>query len=179
MRAIGFHGTSIERAERILVAGFQISRNDWDWLGDGAYFFQDGRARAAEWARERFGNQAAVVGAEIELDGCIDLLDITWERVLANAHARYVEQLALTGAPLPAQTRGAHRLARHVLNYLAGRMAEDGMLVRTVRAAFAEGEPIYPGSALLSRSHVQIAVRDLSAIVRAWRVNEEDLDARS
>ena len=179
MRAIGFHGTSVERAERILVHGFQISRNDYDWLGDGAYFFQDGKARAREWAREHFGDEAAVVGAEIDLDGCIDLLDIAWERVLTNAHARYLEHLARAGAPLPLQTRGAHRLDRHVLNYLAGRMAEDGITVRSVRPAFAEGQPLYPGSALLSRSHVQIAVRDQSVIVRRWRLNSEDLDARS
>jgi hypothetical protein len=73
MRAIGFHGTSVERAERILAHGFEASRNDYDWLGDGAYFFQDALGRAREWA-QRFGSQAAVIGAEIDLDDCLDLL---------------------------------------------------------------------------------------------------------
>jgi hypothetical protein len=41
--------------------------------------------------------------------------------------------------------------------------------VRSVRAAFIEGEPLFEGSALWSKAHVQIAVRDLSAIVRLWR----------
>ena len=36
MRAIGFHGTSEEAARRILTSGFEISRNEYDWLGDGA-----------------------------------------------------------------------------------------------------------------------------------------------
>lgn len=65
MRAIGFHGTSTRAAERILASGFQISRNEYDWLGDGAYFFQDAPERALEWARARFGDEVAVIGAEI------------------------------------------------------------------------------------------------------------------
>lgn len=67
MRAIGFHGTSAGAAQRILSTGFEISRNEYDWLGDGAYFFQDAPVRALEWARQRFGDDAAVLGAEIDL----------------------------------------------------------------------------------------------------------------
>ena len=67
MRAIGFHGTSAEAARRILSTGFEISRNEYDRLGDGAYFFQDAPARALGWARRRFGDDAAVIGAEMTL----------------------------------------------------------------------------------------------------------------
>jgi len=67
MRAIGFHGTSIEAARRILSSGFEVSRNEYDWLGDGAFFFQDVEARALDWARARFGRQATVLAAEIDL----------------------------------------------------------------------------------------------------------------
>ncbi|HEU0302829.1 MAG TPA: hypothetical protein VFR37_25430 [Longimicrobium sp.] len=48
MRAIGFRGTSVQPARRILSTGFEPSRNEYDWLGDGAYFFQDAPARALE-----------------------------------------------------------------------------------------------------------------------------------
>lgn len=68
---------------------------------------------------------------------------------------------------------GAHRLDRNVLNYLADGLERKGLVVRSMRAAFPEGEPLFPGSALLSRAHVQIAVRDLSAILRTWRVDVE------
>jgi hypothetical protein len=173
MRAIGYHGTSVERAERILVSGFQASRNDYDWLGDGVYFFQDAPLRAWEWATERFAGDAAVVGAEIDLAGCVDLLDIAWERPIANAHERFLRYLAQTGADVPRQTRGAHRLDRRVLNYLVTNANLDGLEIRTIRGVFAEGPPIFPGSALLIRAHVQIAVRDTAAIVRTWRVTKE------
>lgn len=170
MRAIGFHGTSVEAAQRILSSGFRISRNDYDWLGDGAYFFQDAPARALEWARQRFGDQASVVGAEIDLADGIDLLDVRWHAAVSDAYARYRAVLVRQGTPLPRQTRGAHRRDRAVLNYLAARLEEADRPVKAIRAAFAEGEPLFPDSALLDRSHVQIAVRDSSAILRVWRV---------
>lgn len=173
MRAIGFHGTSVEAAQRILSSGFRISRNDYDWLGDGAYFFQDAPARALEWARQRFGDQAAVVGAEIDLTEGIDLLDIPWERQILRAFELYVNVLAQVGRAMPRQTPGAHRLDRDVINYFASGLERTGVRVRSVRAVFPEGEPIYPGSALLSRAHVQIVVRDPVAILRTWREDEE------
>jgi hypothetical protein len=179
MRAIGFHGTSIEAAQRILSAGFEVSRNDYDWLGDGAYFFHDAPVRAMEWARRRFGANAAVIGAEIQLDGCIDLLDIPWERLIVRAFKRYSNHLAQASLPLPHQTRGAHRLDRSVINYFVDGLNGDGMEVRSIRAVFPEGEPIYPGSALLTRAHVQVAVRDRSAIIRAWRHDMGGDDAGS
>ena len=39
------------------------------------------------------------------------------------------------------------------------------------RAAFAEGAPAFPGSALYDRTHVQIAVRDVSLIENVWRLD--------
>lgn len=163
MRAIGFHGTSVEAAERILAGGFEISRNDYDWLGDGAYFFQDAPVRALEWARQRFGEAAAVVGAEIDLRDSVDLLDIPWHKEIAGAYPRYRADLERGGLSLPRQSAGAHRLDRSVMNYLIGLLGIKGTIVSCVRAAFAEGEPAFPGSALLSRSHVQIAVRSPGA----------------
>jgi hypothetical protein len=173
MRAIGFHGTSAEAARRILSAGFEISRNEYDWLGDGAYFFQDAPARALEWAQQRFGDDAAVVGAEIDLEDCIDLLDIPWEHEILRTYERFVAHLMSVGDLIPRQTHGAHRLDRHVINYYAINLAREGMNVRSVRAVFPEGKPLFPGSALLNRSHVQISVRDLTAVKRMWRYDQE------
>ncbi|HEU4883857.1 MAG TPA: hypothetical protein VFT45_16475 [Longimicrobium sp.] len=57
-----------------------------------------------------------------------------------------------------------------MINYLVDGLAREGKYMRSVRAVFPEGEPMYPGSALLTRAHVQIAVRDRAAIVRNWRL---------
>ncbi|HEV3051629.1 MAG TPA: hypothetical protein VGX50_15090, partial [Longimicrobium sp.] len=168
----------VEAAQRILSSGFRISRNEYDWLGDGVYFFQDAPLRAWKWARQRFGEQAAVVGAEIDLSGCVGLLNIPWEHVIVRTFERYIEHLTHARLPIPRQTRGAHRLDRGVINYLVDGLARDGMRVRSLRAVFPEGEPMYPDSALLTRAHVQIAVRDRTAIVRTWREEEEAVHAQ-
>ncbi|HET7464948.1 MAG TPA: hypothetical protein VFJ82_27135 [Longimicrobium sp.] len=170
MRVIGYHGTSGEGAERILAHGFQLSRNDYDWLGDGAYFFQDSPARALEWARERFRESAAVLGAEIDLDGCLDLLDPEWNTVIQEAYTDLVSRIGRMGQRLPRQSPGAHRIDRAVVNHAVGLLQLRGVEVRSVRAAFIEGEPLFPGSALWSRAHVQVAVRDPGAIVALWRM---------
>jgi hypothetical protein len=165
----GYHGTSVEAAQAILSGGFEPSRNEYDWLGDGAYFFQGAPARALDWARERFGADAAVVGAEIDLWGCIDLLDTRWNAIVREAYDGLLAILASEELPVPRQGSGAHRLDRAVINHAAGLLEETGMPVRSVRASFREGDPLYPGSALYDRAHVQICVRDPSAIIRAWR----------
>lgn len=169
MRAIGYHGTSVQAARRILSTGFEVSRNEYDWLGDGAYFFQDAPHRAREWARERFGDEAAVLGAEIDLEDCIDLLDLTWQSVVREAYEDLRRRLDASAQPVPRQTSGAHRLDRAVINHVVAVLQSRGITVRTVRAAFMEGDPLFPGSALWSRAHVQIAVRDPAAIERLWR----------
>jgi hypothetical protein len=168
MRAIGFHGTSAEAAQRILSAGFEISRNEYDWLGDGAYFFQDVEARAWAWARKRFGAQAAVLGAEIDLRDCMDLLDARWHEVIREAYLDLVRRLQESDQPLPRQTSGAHRLDRAIINRTVELLGDRGIPVRAVRAAFSEGHPLYPGSALWSLAHIQIAVRDPATILRVW-----------
>ena len=35
---LGYHGTSVIAADRILEDGFRISKNAYDWLGDGVYW---------------------------------------------------------------------------------------------------------------------------------------------
>jgi hypothetical protein len=170
MRAIGYHGTSVAAAQRILASGFEPSRNDYDWLGDGAYFFQDAPVRAMEWARQRHGPDAAVVAAEIDLADCMDLLDIPGHAQVARTYTRYRAELEERRLPLPRQSPGAHRLDCAVLNYLSDVLKDEGVPIQSIRAVFTEGNATFRGSALLDLSHVQIAVRNPSAILRSWRV---------
>jgi hypothetical protein len=48
------------------------------------------------------------------------------------------------------------------------------MTIRVVRSVFGEGVPIFPGSAILDRAHVQIAVRDASFIEEVEILAEEE-----
>ena len=165
----GYHGTSLSNANAILASTFRPSKNPYDWLGDGVYFFQDGLGRAWEWAYENHGEEAAVIGAEIRLEDCLDMLDTTWTRVVSDAYNRFLHLYNQLGWELPVQTSGAHRLDREVINYLVGVLAERGITIRSVRSAFEEGRPVHRDSAFYQYSHVQIAVRDVDfCITKMW-----------
>ena len=77
-KLVGHHGTSRQIAETVLSKGFRASQNAYDWLGDGAYFWQDAPLRAMEWATQAFGTDAAVLEATIEARDFINLLDVEW-----------------------------------------------------------------------------------------------------
>jgi hypothetical protein len=160
-----YHGTSRAVAEIVLRDGFVISRNVYDRLGDGVYFFQDAPNRAREWAQQRYGADGAVIRAIIRLEDCFDLLDISSNDLLADAYTSFVDSHRSLGLPIPPQTAGAHRLDRAVVNHAVGYLAtQQRMTVRVVRGVFGEGQPVFPGSAILDRAHVQIAVRDRTII---------------
>ena len=175
LRAIGYHGTSRADAQLVLRDGFQISRNAYDWLGDGVYFFQDAPYRAREWAARRHGQDGVVLRSAIRLDDCLDLLDIQSNDLLVEAYTSFVEMSRQMGIPLPRQTTGAHRLDRAVINYAVTFLAQQrGMLFRAVRGVFAEGVSVFPDSAILNRAHVQIAVRDMTCIETVELLGVED-----
>ena len=168
----GFHGTSKQAANLIIQSGFRVSQNPYDWLGDGVYFFQDGLQHARGWAHEHHGRNAAVIGAEILLDDCIDLLDMRWTRMMPIVYDQFLRNAKSLGLILPTQTTGAHRLDREVINYAVGVLQEQGIAIRSVRASFWEGRPIYPDSAFYELGHIQIAVRDVNFCIRqVWLEN--------
>src|SRR3954449_1610301 len=101
---IAYHGTTVENATRIIAEGrFQLSANDYDWLGDGIYFFQDAPNRAWEWARHRHGADGVVIGSLIRRDDCLDLLDIRSNDLLVDAYTSLVEISQQAGTSLPRQ----------------------------------------------------------------------------
>jgi hypothetical protein len=173
----GFHGTTVAAADSILRDGFRTSAKEWDWLGDGVYFFQDGpyRARewAAEWAVKRYNGEAAVVGARIRLEReqCMDLIDVYWADQMFRFYTRFLELCRRTGTAIPIQSpkpSGPHPLDRRVVNHAVGILARQGKSIGAVRAAFEEGGRTYPDSAFYERAHVQIAVRDVNLIEECW-----------
>jgi hypothetical protein len=159
---VGCHGTRIDRAREILKTGlFSPSTNDYDWIGHGVYFWEFAPLRAWQWSRDKYGADAAVIEAQIELGYCLDLTDIRFTDPLKAAYEGLREAYARTGAPLPANRRKARCLDCLVINYLCKVIFPE---CETVRAPFLEGDPIYDGSALLTQSHIQVAVRNSSCI---------------
>jgi hypothetical protein len=161
----GYHGTSATHAAVILRDGFVPSDNDYDCLGNGVYFFEDGLAQARTWAKRAHPSEPAVVQADVRLEDCMDLKDsLGWIPLLAQAHDEVLRVSREQRLPLPRQTSGHHRLDRVVIELTVTILEREGIRIRAVRGVFAEGAPAFPGSFLSEGSHVQVAVRDTDLI---------------
>lgn len=82
---LGFHGTDEETVEKIICDPRQhveFSTNDYDWLGHGAYFWENDPVRALRFSQERMkwkrieNKKPAVIGAIIDLGHCLNLFAI-------------------------------------------------------------------------------------------------------
>ncbi len=175
---IGYHGCDQTVVRDVLLRGKQLkqSENDYDWLGRGIYFWEHGPRRAYEWAqRSRRVKKPAVIGAIINLGNCFDLLDTAHTRLLAELFPLYRQACEITGTALPENRPAAgedsdDRILRHldcaVINWCLDFLErEEKQHYHTVRCVFTEGTPVFEDSKILAKSHVQIAVRDDTAIV--------------
>jgi hypothetical protein len=177
---VGYHGCTEDFARPLLFGDFPVqdwrpSTNDWDWLGDGIYFWEHSPERALRWAREKYRkrrDKPTVLGAVLQLGRCFDLLNEALTNLLAETYQTLVESFARKGDSLP-QNRGAglkrRALDRLVINYRLDELKEGGVEYDTVRGAFLEGEPVYPGAGFSRESHLQIAVRNPACILGVFR----------
>jgi hypothetical protein len=183
---IGYHGCDRQTAERVLLGRSRLSgsRNDYDWLGSGIYFWEYGPERALDWAREvsarqsRRIRQPAVLGAIIHLGVCFDLLDVRFTSYLGQLYPRFLMAMAARrrpvpeNEPLPGQQRPMilRKLDCAVLNWVIPfAEAEQGFRFHTVRGVFQEGKAAFRGSAVKAKSHIQVAVRDPACVLGYFR----------
>ncbi len=174
---LGFHGCDSDVAKKVAAGLDELkwSRNDYDWLGHGLYFWEDGYERALRWAREqaeRPGSKIktpAVLGAVIDLGNCLDLVQIEYLELVRKTHQRLVELFEEIGQAPPANT-GREMRSRNldcaVFEALHKfRESEQQEAFDSVRAFFIEGEPLYPSAGIRHLDHVQICVRSPSKII--------------
>ncbi|MCB9619815.1 MAG: hypothetical protein H6724_10260 [Sandaracinus sp.] len=178
---VGYHGCDRSVAEAVLVTGHHLepSDNTYDWLGRGIYFWEHGPHRArqfAEWKQRRGKlKEPAVIGAYIKLGACFDLTDTQATKLLAGFYDGLVEAFRVTERQMP-ENRPAkgHEPDDLTLRELDCAVLNFGLEdhYQTVRGVFVEGEPAYPGAAIRTQTHVQIAVRDPACILGYFRVPE-------
>ena len=182
---LGYHGCDAATAQKAAADGVSIlqSDKDYDWLGPGAYFWEADPVRALEWARWKVSRgeyaQASVVGAVIDLRNCLDLVSREDLELFRSAHASFSQLRTLSDLPMPENKnpKGSENEDR-VLRYLdcavfrhlhemierQGRKKPSIEPFDTVRGMFVEGGPIFKGSGIYRKSHVQIAVRNFACV---------------
>jgi hypothetical protein len=187
---LAYHGCDRQLAERIICgrAKLRQSHNDYDWLGDGTYFWEHNARRAYEFACELRDQpirgpgtirKPSVVGAIIDLGACLNLLDSRFIEMVRLAHQELVLLHRAAGTEPPRNTVGSDLLKRNldcaVLRMLHRIRADNGdPPFDTVRAAFIEGQPLYKGAGFASKNHIQICVRNPRCIKAYFRPRDEN-----
>lgn len=180
---LGFHGTTRSVAESVLlgkILDLSPSKNDYDWLGRGIYFWENAPERAADWAldvaeRLQGKDDPFVLGAYISLGTCMNLLDVRYQSHIAALHQAILDKESTrlkdnSGNPI-VNGKYLHCLDRLVIEYFVDRAEAqpNGIRFDTVRGCFPEGNPAFPGSSILEKTHVQIAVRNPESVVGYFR----------
>ena len=189
---LGYHGCDRELAEKIVLGRQEvaISENEHDWLGKGAYFWENDPLRALEWARwiarhpqhskHRIASPA-VVGAILNKGNCLDLTDSESLRLVKQTYEvfRMVQEYT-SGEVLPVNKPGFSGDEDLVKRYLDCAMINflheltDDPTVKgeapfdSVRGIFVEGGELYPGAKIMSRTHIQICIRRPETSVVAY-----------
>lgn len=170
---IGFHGCDETVFEKIVHKGeiLHKSTHDYDWLGNGMYFWEQNLGRAWLWAKEHNENPA-VIGAVIDLGYCLNLLDNRSVQLLKRQYSILKLKSQLTSQQLKFN-KNVKNNTDLLLRYLDCAVIEDLHKERekdnernfdTVRGLFLEGEPIYETSGFFEKTHIQICVRNPNCI---------------
>ena len=101
------------------------------------------------------------------LGHCLSLLDAKFLNMVKDGYLGLVEAFQETGVRIPKNRRAGSRkelllrdLDCAVINFMHQTRADQKLReFETVRAAFTEGGPLYPGSGFSARNHIQICVR--------------------
>lgn len=188
---LAFHGCDLEVAQKLINSPNKIRKSEkpYDWLGHGMYFWENNLLRAQQWAKEkeRGGEikNAAVVGAVITLDNCLDLLDSSSIELLSSYYELLKIELESTGKTLPKnfdiendphKDKLKRELDCAVIEYMhkeieleiEKNLNETGYSelkkFDSARGFFTEGGPAFPGSETQMKSHSQICIRNMNCI---------------
>lgn len=170
----GFHGTDeqVVLDAVLLKTDLQPSANDYDWLGNGIYFWENNLERANQYAVEASARKGssiqtpAVIGAILDLGNCLDLLDQKHLDFLKVAYEDMIESLTAGNKPIPVNRKfgvkdfdfKARELDCAVIRYACKLAEEEGEPFDSVRAAFWEGDVLYPGAYFKEKNHIQLAI---------------------
>lgn len=174
-----YHGGELQIIEGVLSGTETLgnSSNQNDWLGSGIYFWVGSKERAQEWAEQKQARgllkKAAVVGALIYPSFCLNLLDFGVLDEVKDAYNFLLEVFRKTGEEPPVNRCEQNGILVNryldcaVINSVHQLRKDAGLTTYdTVVGAFEEGDLLFDGSAFREKTHLQIAVRNRSCILK-------------
>ena len=177
---VGYHGTDESVVRKVLDGKIDLnpSSRDYDWLGSGIYFWEQGPRRALEFAYEMAQlkrnniKNPAVIGAYITLGDSLDLLDTEDTRLLSVFYREFRSNFKGLRNERKRKdgTKLFHRLDCAVINSLVAYLkSQKSREVDSVRGCFWEGKNVYRGAQIREKSHIQIAVRNPQCVLGYFR----------
>lgn len=174
---VGFHGCEKALARELIGRRQQMSpsRNSYDWLGSGVYFWENDPERAFEFAQAVKGcEDPFVVGAILDLNYCLDLtcrqnakrLSAVWENIVKPSYDEGVIRSNAQGKRGENGELMLRFLDCYVIEALHKYNRDNGYEeYDSVRAAFWEGNELYPTAGFLEKNHIQLCVRNPHCIL--------------
>ena len=175
---LGFHGCDASILPCLInqpTPTFKASKNDYDWLGSGMYFWENDPHRALQYILEVQTREPTritkpcVVGAVIDLGHCLNLVENKYIELLKSTYSFY-EEFAKESSMEIAQNKPAYqtdhdRLYRNldcaIIELIhASNKTNHSPEFDSVRGMFIEGGEAYPNSGFHQKTHVQICIRN-------------------
>lgn len=192
---VGFHGCDQDTFDSVIRDGKDLikSNNSYDWLGQGAYFWEGSHERAEEWARaSKSIEKPCVIGAIIQLGKCIDLLDSADLKKVKSTYEILEDECERLGEPLPINKAYSgdisflreldcrvimrlHSLNNELIYQDLGIDPSDHQAKRylqnhpqfidSVRGMFPEGSELYDGAGFRDKNHIQLCIVNPNCVV--------------
>jgi hypothetical protein len=187
---VAYHGCDISVRDALVTGELRhldFSRNRYDWLGPGVYFFESDMHRAKRFAEASRDNpekmytarpivEAAVVGAVLSVHHCLDMTTQEGLLEFSQAYPLMIRSMTAGNVELPVnQPTGPddtdvllRQLDNAVFKFIHDVRLDHGAAdYQAVRGAFRQGEELAPNSGFHAQTHVQLALRD-PACVLGW-----------
>lgn len=182
---LAFHGCDASVVKKVLNGEEKLSfsKNDYDWLGFGNYFWDNSPSRALQFAKmlQKYPNtnnntkitKPAVIGAILNLGYCLDLLDYSNLTLLKLGYDILIQKNTESGEPIPINHGGITKNKDLLFRNLDCAVIETLHQVRreqklrefdSVRGVFWEGSELYLNAGFKSKNHIQICIRNPNCI---------------
>lgn len=181
---LAFHGCDESVRDQVVSSPSQTlrpSKNKYDWLGNGIYFWENNHKRALDYAKFLQKNpgrgknpikKPSVIGAIINLGYCLDLVDSESLDILKTGYqilkdtSEISDFKELKNKPVGVNNDLLLReLDCAVIETVCEVQAQKKLRAfDSVRAAFLEGKEIYPNAGFKDRNHIQICIRNPNCI---------------
>lgn len=179
----GYHGCDASICDKLIshTEKFYPSKNGYDWLGDGVYFWENDPIRALKWAKQNKKiNTPAVIEAEISLQHCLDfsrqcdleLLETAY--LLFETAKKKLDMLPENRCGFPEDIDLIKRYKDcQVINFVCSFYSKvhstsgdfkTNHSFEVVRSPFSEGDVVFPGTKITKKQHIQLCVRDVNCI---------------